>query len=84
MKEISDKELKRLTEDMVISLYSYIKIADSYIQNHIIIPEMIHMGLLIDDMAEQIEKVAPHYCSKLTARNKVNQEKNKVFLIPTA
>lgn len=63
MKKINQKDLDTKMEDAVIKLYSYIKIADAYIQNHVEVPEILHLGLIIDNMEEVIDTVIPHYCS---------------------
>ncbi len=63
MRKIYQRDLDTKTEDAIIQLYSYIKIADIYVQHYVEIPEILHLGLLIDNMEEVIDTVIHDYCS---------------------
>lgn len=39
-------------EDDALQLCSYIELAKSYVNDNLSIPEMVHIGLLIDKMSE--------------------------------
>lgn len=62
METIEKEKIKNTTiEDAIISLNSYIKIADSYVQDNIKCKEILHIGLLIDKMTEEMDKIRPYY-----------------------
>lgn len=48
-----DKEIDlEQFEDIALQICSYIELAKSYVNENIHIPEMVHIGLLIDKMSE--------------------------------
>ena len=58
---MEEKLLKILTEDVLLNLSSYIKVADSFVQDHLNDKDILHLGIVIDNMAAEIEKVKPYY-----------------------
>ncbi len=46
-KELSDEE-SRMVKDAALEIVSYVELIQSYIDKHIEITEMVHLGLLID------------------------------------
>jgi len=71
MKKIQEQDIESATEDALLNLYSYIKVASTYIDSNLAIPEMLHLGLIIDKMEETIEKLKPYY-STIDYVEKVN------------
>lgn len=62
METIEKEKIKNSTiEDAIISLNSYVKIANSYVQDNLQNKEILHMGLLIDKMSEEIDKIRPYF-----------------------
>lgn len=62
METIEKEKIKNSTiEDAIISLNSYIKIANSYVQDNLQNKEILHMGLIIDKMEEEMDKIRPYF-----------------------
>ena len=62
METIEKEKIKISTiEDAIISLNSYIKIANSYVQDNLQNKEILHMGLIIDKMEEEMDKIRPYF-----------------------
>lgn len=53
-KELSDEE-SRMVKDAALEIVSYVELIQSYIDKHIEITEMVHLGLLVDKMEEKTE-----------------------------
>lgn len=53
-KELSDEE-SRMVKDAALEIVSYVELIQSYIDKHIDITEMVHLGLLVDKMEEKTE-----------------------------
>ena len=58
---MNELRLKRMTEDSLVNIYSYLKIAEAYVDKNLNIEPMVHIGLLLDKMTDEIEKVKPFY-----------------------
>ncbi|MBR1460466.1 hypothetical protein IJ596_02380 [bacterium] len=56
-----ETEKEKITEDVFANISSYLKIVDAYINEHLNIEEIVHIGLIIDKMNEEIEKLKTYY-----------------------
>lgn len=53
------KEIR--VEDFLVNINSYLKLADVYVQEHCQNEEVFHLGLMIDKMQEELEKLKPYF-----------------------
>ena len=57
-----DKPSKELvTLDVLINISAYLNLADSYIQTHLTNKEVMELGLTIDKMKEEMDKLKEYY-----------------------
>lgn len=61
MELVKENEKEQLTEDVLLNIYSYLQIADPYIQEHLTCKDIVHLGLLIDKMKEETSRLKDYY-----------------------
>ncbi len=57
--QINNKE--QITEDILMNIYSYIQIINPYIQENLSSKEIVHIGLVIDKINEELLKAKDFY-----------------------
>lgn len=63
-KNLTEEELKRKeykTQDVLVNLDSYLELASSYIVNNDSNKELFHLGVLIESMRQELDKLMEIY-----------------------
>ena len=59
--KLYDNEKEMKIEDVLVRVKGYLDIADAYIEQNSDDKNLVHLGLLIDNISEAIDELKPYY-----------------------